>query len=121
MTRLERPRLYLDEDVFSAVALGLRRRGFDVVTTIEAANRERSDFEQLEFAVAERRCLFTFNRGDFANLHTQRIAAGQHHFGIVVAPQMRIGQAVRLLARFLSSRSAAELRDQLIWISRESN
>ena len=115
---MERPRLYLDEDVFSAVALGLRRRGFDVLTTVEAANRGRSDLEQLEFAVAERRCLFTFNRGDLANLHTQRIAAGQHHFGIVVAPQTQIGQIVKLLARFLSNRSADDLRDQLIWISR---
>lgn len=118
---MERPRLYLDEDVFSAVALGLRRRGFDVLTTVEAANRERSDFEQLEYAIAERRCLFTFNRGDFANLHAQRIAAGQHHFGIVVAPQMQIGQTVRLLARFLSSRSADDLRDEIIWIARASN
>lgn len=118
---MERPRLYLDEDVFSAVALGLRRRGFDVLTTVEAANRECSDLEQLELAVAERRCLFTFNRGDFANLHTRRIASGQHHFGIVVAPQMPIGQAVRLLAHFLASRSADDLRDQLIWLSQASN
>ena len=46
-------RLYLDEDVYQGVALGLRRRGFDVLTTVEAGRRGASDQEQLHF---EDRC-----------------------------------------------------------------
>lgn len=109
-------RLYLDEDVYRGVALGLRRRGFDVLTTSDAGNGGRSDEEQLRFAIANGRCLFTFNRGDFVRLHSELIGTGEHHFGIVLAPQARIGAVVRALAQLLSVRSEEELTDQLLWL-----
>lgn len=107
--------MYLDEDVFRGVAVGLRRRGFNVVTTPEAGNGGASDVEQLENAAREGRCLFTFNRGDFASLHAQLIASGRHHAGILLAQQMPVG-AVKLLAKLLSRRTRGDLRDSLIWL-----
>jgi hypothetical protein len=70
------PRLYLDEDVHHAVATGLRRRGHDVLTTIEAGRSGRSDTEQLDFAIQENRCLFSFNRGE-RSFHTSSAVRNQ--------------------------------------------
>lgn len=113
---MQRPRLYLDEDVFAGVAVGLRRRGFDLLTTVEAGRRGATDEEQLAHAVAEGRALFTFNRGDFAALHAQRLAASEHHHGIV-SPQRAIGTVVRLLSVLLSTHSRSDLCDRLIWLA----
>ena len=60
---MKRPRLYLDEDVHHAVAVGLRRRGHDVLTTIEAGHGGSTDEQQLRCAISDKRCMFTFNRG----------------------------------------------------------
>jgi predicted nuclease of predicted toxin-antitoxin system len=112
-----RPRLYLDEDVYQGVALGLRRRGFDAITTLEAGQSAASDEEQLAFAAAAGRCLFTFNRGHFAAAHSRLIDEGGHHAGVIVCRQLDVGTIVRTLAAFLSTHSAEELRDQLVWLS----
>jgi predicted nuclease of predicted toxin-antitoxin system len=96
--------------------VGLHRRGFDVVTTTDAGNKGASDAEQLEYAAREGRCLFTFNRGDFANLHGQFIASGRHHSGILLARQMPVGAAVKVLAKVLSRMSQEDLEDRLVWL-----
>lgn len=114
---MDGPRLYVDEDVHVGVSIGLRRRGFDVVTTADADRLGTTDEEQLRFSIAERRCLFTFNRGDFAQIHARLMKRREHHFGIVVSPQTRVGTAVRMLSALLATRNADELRDRLIWLS----
>ena len=54
-------RLYVDEDASeTAVILGLRARGIDLLTTVEAGRWGVSDQEQLEFAIQERRIHYTF-------------------------------------------------------------
>ena len=111
-----RPRVYLDEDVYHAVAVGLRRRGFDVLTTVEAGNRGKGDDEQLRFATAERRVLVTFNRGHFARLHSEYLASGSQHFGIVVSTQDRIGPVVRALAGVLAGGDSAAFRNRFVWL-----
>ncbi len=113
---MERARLYLDEDVYHAVAVGLRRRGFDVLTTSEAGRCGSSDEDQLGFAASQRRVLFTFNRGDFARLHAESLTAGRHHRGIIVSLQAEIGPVIRALARLLSESDAAGLMDRLVWL-----
>ena len=113
---MQRPRLYLDEDVQLAVAAGLRRRGHDVLTTVEAGRGGSSDEEQLRFAISAKRCLFTFNRGHFAELHARVVASGEHHWGIIVSPQLHIGRTVRALAALLSRHPDTELHDKLVWL-----
>lgn len=112
-----RPRLYLDEDVHGAVAAGLRRRGFDVLTTIDARRLGTTDEEQLRFAVSEGRVLVTFNRGDFARLHAECMRSGRSHAGIVVSRQATAGAVIRALARLLGSRDASELANTLFWLA----
>lgn len=113
---MARPRLYLDEDVHGGVARGLRRRGYDVLTTIEADRSGTSDADQLRFAASEQRCLFSFNRGDFARLHGELIGRGDHHFGIVLCRQVPVGTVVRHLAALLAQHVADDLMDQLVWL-----
>ena len=55
MSEPDAARLYLDEDVHAAVASGLRRRGHDVLTTVEAGRSGATDLEQLSFAASEER------------------------------------------------------------------
>jgi predicted nuclease of predicted toxin-antitoxin system len=71
-------RFYLDENVDSQVAKGLRTRQIDVLTTAEAEHRGWKDEEHLTFALQEGRVIFTQD-SDFLKLH----AAGKPHAGIV--------------------------------------
>jgi len=113
---MSRPRVYLAEDGYGAVAVGVGRRAFDVETTIEAGNEGAPDESQLDYAVSESRVLVTFNRGDFARIHGERVAAARSHPGIVVSRQAGVGAVVKALARFLASHDARELIDRLVWL-----
>jgi predicted nuclease of predicted toxin-antitoxin system len=75
---LEAIRFHLDEHVHPAIAEGLRRRGIDVTTTIEAGLLGAGDEKHLEFCGVEGRVVVT-NDADFLRLHTQ----GVSHQGIV--------------------------------------
>jgi predicted nuclease of predicted toxin-antitoxin system len=55
----EHIRFHLDENVKSAVARELRRRGIDVTTTIEAGLLAQSDESQLAFICEEKRVIMT--------------------------------------------------------------
>jgi predicted nuclease of predicted toxin-antitoxin system len=61
-----------------AVAEGLRQRGIDVATTVDAFLESATDEEYLKFALKEERALIT-NDGDVLILHSR----GQKHAGIV--------------------------------------
>ena len=87
-------RFYFDEHVPRAVALGLRRRGIDVLTAQQAGRLSIPDDEQLEFAAADGRVMVSEDT-DFLILH----AAGASHAGIAFAPQ---GTSVGYLVQSLS-------------------
>ena len=73
-------RLYIDEDAGeTAVVRGLRARGLDVLTTIEAQRCGATDRDQLAFAVQQGRSIYTFNVGDFARLHREYLLRGIDH------------------------------------------
>jgi hypothetical protein len=82
--------LYFDEDsVNRALIRALRARGMDVTNAVDAGHVGTSDLEQLEHATAEGRVLFTYNVGDFFNLHTRLLREGRSHAGMILAPQQR--------------------------------
>jgi len=54
-------RYYLDQNVYGAVASGLRQHGIDVLTAQEAGRCGLPDAEQLAFATAEERVMVTFD------------------------------------------------------------
>ncbi len=113
-------RLYLDEDaVDKDLVRALRARGVDVEAANEAGMIERSDDEQLEYAAAKGRVVYSFNRGHFCRLHAEWLAAGRTHAGIVVARQQQysVGQQMRRLLRLLAARTAEDIRNRLEFLS----
>lgn len=84
-------RYYTDEHVASAVILGLRQRGIDVLSVPEAGTMGATDEAHLALASEQGRVLFTQDT-DFLRL----AAAGSLHAGIVYVPQhTAIGDIIR--------------------------
>ncbi len=78
-------RLYIDEDSGDRdLVQALRARGVDVITAQEVGMTERTDDEHLQFATERSRVLYSFNRGDFLRLHSQYLAEGRTHAGILL-------------------------------------
>ncbi len=61
-------KFHLDENANNAIADGLKRRGIDVTISVQANLISASDEQQLAFAHAQGRVLFTQDR-DFLELH----------------------------------------------------
>lgn len=95
----EKIRFHLDENVSTAVAEGLRRRVIEVTTTPEQALIGVFDQAQLEFALSQKRVIFTQDT-DFLKMHQTGIT----HVGIVYYSQgnKSIGEIIRgLVLEFL--------------------
>jgi predicted nuclease of predicted toxin-antitoxin system len=94
-------RLYFDRHIMTRLAVDLRGRGYDVLTTEEAGKDTASDEEQLAFATSEKRTILTYNIRDFAPLHEAWQAAARPHAGIIVSQQLGSRQYGLLLQRML--------------------
>jgi hypothetical protein len=101
---------HLDEHVHPAIAEGLRRRGIDVTTTIEAELLGAEDEKHLEFCGVENRVVVT-NDADFLRLHTQ----GVSHRGIVYyhTEGRSIGDILRFLILIHECLAPEEMIDHL--------
>jgi hypothetical protein len=116
---MSRPLLFIDEDASDyRVIEGLLSHGIDVLTVVQAGRRRRSDEEQLEFAAAKRRILYSLNAGDFGRLHGEWLAQGRSHAGIIVIPRQRysIGEKVRLISALLDAITPDEFVDRLEYL-----
>lgn len=112
--------LYLDEDSTNRALLrALAARGLDVDNAVDAGMAARTDSEQLEHATAAGRVLYSYNVGDFAQLHALWLNAGRSHAGLVLVPQQRysIGEQMRRVLRLAGERSDAEMRDRIEFLS----
>lgn len=112
-------RLYLDEDAQQLTLVrALRARQIDVLTVNEAGLTSLPDGEQLAYASASGRVIFTFNRGDFVRLHKLYLQMGQSHTGIIVSDQLQMGVIIPRLLKLLAGRSAEEMVNWLEFLSR---
>ena len=112
--------LYVDEDAMAhRLAQELRMRGIDVTTALEEGMIERDDIEHLEYASSQGRALYSYNIGDYYQLHTEFLAQGKDHAGIVLAQQQRysIGEQLRRLLRIIAVRSAQDMRNRIEFLS----
>jgi predicted nuclease of predicted toxin-antitoxin system len=110
-------RLYLDRHIMTRLAVDLRGRGYDIVTTEEAGKDTAPDEEQLAFATAESRAILTFNIRDFAPLHEAWPAAGRSHAGIIVSQQLggrQYGLLLERMLRLLNQFTAEEMRGNFV-------
>jgi hypothetical protein len=90
----------VDEKVDVLLANLVRARGFEVVTTVEAIKRGKTDAEQIAFAVSQLRALLTHNRADFEQIAQQYLAAEATHFGL--RTKCRTKAAASELCHFIS-------------------
>jgi hypothetical protein len=99
-------RYHLDEHVDPAVAQGLRQRGVDVTTTVEAGLAGASDEAQLGFAAAQGRVLVTRDR-HFLVLASEGVA----HAGIAFwhSKRRNVGQLVLDLVLLWRAVTAEEM------------
>ncbi len=114
------PRLYMDEDSMDRdLVLALRARGVDVVTALEAGMLERTDAEQLEYARAQGRVLYSFNIAHYYRLHAAYLRAGKLHTGVILAQQKSysVGEQTRRLLRLMASLSAEDLQNRVEFLN----
>src|ERR1051325_9693859 len=103
-----------------ALVRALRSRNVDVVTALEAGMIEREDRAHLMFATTQRRVLYTFNVRDFYALHSQLIASGKSHAGLILVRQQQFsaGEQARRLFKLIASKSAEEMNHMLNFSAR---
>lgn len=106
-------KLLLDEDVHLDLASALRKRGYDAMHVQELARKGLNDREQIEYVVEQESCIFTFNVKDFVLLHNEYVINEKEHFGIIVASQLPIGEALRRLLALLQRSSRESMKNML--------
>ena len=82
-------RLYADENVDDRIIRGLRLRGIDIVTVVEAGMIGKPDPEQLSRATSDGRVLLTSDQ-DFLELHLSWMREGKEHAGIIYYSQFHV-------------------------------
>jgi hypothetical protein len=112
-------RLYTDEMISPALAVQLRRRGYDVQSCADAgrSGQRIPDEAQLIYATQDARAILTFNMRDYVHLDRDWKATGREHAGILIAPEIDDpGLLVRLVQRHLDRYSPAEQNNFMLWI-----
>lgn len=99
---------------------GLRSRGIDVVTAAEVGMTRRRDEEHLSLATAQGRALYSFNVGDFHEIHTEWTSTGRDHAGIILAQQKRYstGEQIRRLLRLIGSLTGEAMKNREEFLGR---
>lgn len=108
--------VYLDEDVDVLIADLLLTYGFAATTARAAGQLQKSDPEQLAYAVSQQKALLTHNRLDFEALAQAYFAARHTHYGIIVAVRRPPQEIARRLLGILNHVTADEIIDQIRYI-----
>jgi hypothetical protein len=113
-------KLYIDEDAMDGdLVAALRSRHVSVITPLEVASVGDPDEEQLVLA-AQRGCvLYTFNISDFFRLHTEWLASGRGHAGIILAQQQRfpVGEQLRRILHLRALVTSENMRNRAEFLS----
>lgn len=113
-------RLYVDEDAFQeSLVLAFKSSGIDVITVADVERLSLSDEEQLMWATACGRTIYSFNIRDFYQLHALFLSRSKTHSGIILVPQQRysIGEQLRGLLQLIAENSAEQMVDRLVFLS----
>lgn len=78
-----------------------------------------ADAEQLDWATAQGRVIYTYNAGDFCRMHSEYVRRERRHAGIVIGDQQTgsIGQELRRLLKLTEAKTAEAMEDSLEFLS----
>lgn len=95
---MDETRIYTDESVDVAITEGLRRRGIEAFSAIDADRLGLTDEEQLTFASESKVTIFTHDT-DFLRIADRWINEGRNHYGVIYCHQTAygIGDCIRKL------------------------
>ncbi|MEO0458897.1 MAG: DUF5615 family PIN-like protein [Cyanobacteria bacterium P01_A01_bin.114] len=112
-------RLFIDEDSMDQrLVAALRARGVEVTTVGEVSTIGFRDDEQLSLATSQGRVLYTFNVGDFCQLHRAYREQGRSHAGIIISSQeYSVSQQMRRVLALMANQSAEAMVDHLTFLS----
>lgn len=113
-------RLYFDEDSMDQrLVRALRVRSLDVTTALEENMIDRADEDHLEYATSQGRVLFSFNRGDFYDLHSQYLLEGKTHAGIILANQQQysVGELMRRILQLSAEKTPKKMENWIEFLS----
>lgn len=113
-------RLYLDEDTMGkGLVRALRSRAIEVVVAYDIGMAGREDAEHLSYSTSQDLVLYSFNRGDYMDVHTSLLESGLSHAGIVLGANNRysIGEQMRRLVRLVETLSVEQMRDRVEFLS----
>jgi predicted nuclease of predicted toxin-antitoxin system len=117
-----RARLYLDEDVSSALAVMLRAAGYDVIHANEVGMSRAVDEDQFAKAAADDRAILTYNYRHFETIAENAARDRVRHAGIIISYHQytgdQVGMLFRLVSRFLDDNDADYLKDTLRVLTR---
>jgi hypothetical protein len=112
-------KLLLDEMYPPALAEALHSAGIEASTVAEQGLAGRADLDILTYAEAERYVLLTENVADFVRLAAERLTAGMHHPGVVIALSSRFSRrasGVPKIAKAIGELAEVQLQDRLVYL-----
>lgn len=111
---MARLRIYTNESVHVAVAIGLKRRGVDAWSARDVGNLGLSDEEQLQYASREKATIFTHD-DDFLRLAHKWTLQGKEHWGIIYAQVQKfsIGECIRRLMNYALVLKGEDLKNHV--------
>jgi hypothetical protein len=112
-------KLLLDEMYAPKLAQTLRDQGIDAVTVAELRMAGRSDGPVFAAATDGGYALLTENVSDFARLCSEQVAAGLHHFGVLIALSSRFSRrpmGYAAIAAAVVAVASDPLDDRLVYL-----
>jgi predicted nuclease of predicted toxin-antitoxin system len=116
-------KVLLDEMYPPALAEGLRAGGLEASTVAERGLAGRSDPDVLATAAAEGYVLLSENVSDFARIAADRLTAGEHHAGVLIALSSRFPRrrgGIPRIAAAVRALTKEDLEDRLVYLEQPS-
>ncbi len=116
-------KVLLDEMYPPALAEALRAGGLEAATVAERGLAGRSDPDVLATAAAEGYVLLSENVSDFARIAADRLTAGEHHAGVLIALSSRFSRrpgGIPKISAAVRALTEEDLEDRLVYLEQPS-